>query len=251
MRWVWAFLDRGPDGFDESVGFWAAVTRSTPSARRGEHDEFLTLLPAEGAPWVKVQRVGGAGGTHVDLDVDVPLPQARDHAVSLGAEVVDELDDVVVCRSPGGYVFCLTRWDADETGSGQVRDGAASLLDQICLDIPAAAWDTEVAFWSALTGWERTGRGCGCPGDDSEEFGRLGWPVGLPVRFLLQHLGDPDGPVRAHVDLSAADPEAEIARHVGLGATRLEDGRGWTVMRDPVGVVYCVTGRHPDRDRQT
>ena len=245
VRWVWAFLDRGQDGFERAVDFWAAVTRSTPSAPRGERGQFLTLLPSEGAPWVKVQRVGGPGGTHVDLDVDVPLPQARDHAVSLGAEVVDELDDVVVCRSPGGHLFCLTRWDDAETGAGQVRDGAASLLDQVCLDIPAGAWDTEVAFWAALTGWDRDDE------DEHDEFERLAWPEGVPVRFLLQRLDDPDGPVRAHVDLSAADRESEIARHVDLGATRLEDGRGWTVLRDPVGVVYCVTDRHPDRARQT
>jgi len=251
VRWVWAFLDRGQDGFERATRFWAEVTRSTPSAPRGEHDQFLTLLPSDGAPWVKVQRVGGSGGTHVDLDVDVPLPQARDHAVSLGAEVVDELDDVVVCRSPGGYVFCLTRWDTGETGTGQVREGAESLLDQVCLDLPAARWDAEVAFWSELTGWERTGRGCGCSGGDTDEFGRLAWPDGLPVRFLLQHLDEQDGRVRAHVDLSAVDREREVARHVGLGATRVRDGRGWVVLRDPSGGTYCVTDRHPGRERQS
>ncbi len=236
------------------------MTRSTPSPRRGEHDQFSTLLPERGDPWVKVQRVGGAGGVHVDLDVDVPLPQARGHAVSIGATVEAELDDVVVCRSPGGLVFCLTRWDAEQTARGQARD-EGSLLDQVCLDVPAGRWDVEVAFWSALTGWDRTGRGCGCSGDDGSagsggsggenEFGRLAWPEGLPVRFLLQHLDEADGSVRAHVDLSAADPHAEVARHLALGATRVLDGRGWVVLRDPSGGAYCVTDRHPARERQT
>ena len=259
VRWVWAFLDLPPAAFEPGTAFWSAVTRSTPSPRRGEQQQFLTLLPERGAPWVKVQRVGGAGGVHVDLDVAERLPQARDPATALGAGVVDELDDVVVCRSPGGFVFCLTRHDEQATGSGQVREGQPSLLDQVCLDIPAAAWDEEVRFWSALTGWERTGRGCGCSGGGADqghlpgagEFGRLAWPPGLPVRFLLQHLDEPDGPVRAHVDLASADPEAEIARHVGLGATRGVPGRGWTVMHDPTGAVYCVTDRHPERERRT
>ncbi len=169
---------------------------------------------------------------------------ARDHAVSLGAGVLREQDDVVVCRSPGGLVFCLTAWDEDETGGGQDRD-AASLVDQVCLDVPAAAWDTEVAFWAALTGWERSGRGL-----DASEFGRLTGPDALPVRFLLQHLDEPDGSVRAHLDLAAVDREREVARHVALGATRGADGRGWTVMTDPVGTVYCVTDRHPERQRR-
>lgn len=254
VRWVWAFVDLPAPGFEDGLAFWAAVARSTPSPRRGEHDQFTTLQPERGGAWVKVQRVGGAGGVHVDLDVDVPLPLARDQAVSLGACVVAELDDVVVCRSPGGLVFCLTRWEAEQTTRGQVRD-EDSLVDQVCLDVPAAAWDVEVAFWSALTGWERTGRGCGCSGDDGSdaesEFGRLAWPEGLPVRFLLQHLDDQDGPVRAHLDLAAADREREVDRHVGLGATRAQDGRGWTVMSDPVGTVYCVTDRHPARARRT
>jgi hypothetical protein len=248
VRWVWAFVDLPPEGFERGARFWAEVARSTPSPRRGEHEQFLTLLPEQGAPWVKLQRVGGQGGVHVDLDVEGSLQAARDHAVGLGASVVDELDDVVVCRSPGGFVFCLTRYDADETGGGQVRDGAPSLVDQVCLDIPSGRWDDELRFWADLTGWSLTK---GAARDEQDEFDRLEWPQGLPVRFLLQRLDDEDGPVRGHLDLSGADPEAEIARHVALGATRVGPGRGWTVMQDPTGAVYCVTERHPDRARQT
>ena len=44
---------------------------------------------------------------------------------------------------------------------------------------------------------------------------------------------------RMHVDVGAADPEADIARLVGLGATRLADrseyGYSWTLMSDPEG----------------
>jgi hypothetical protein len=44
---------------------------------------------------------------------------------------------------------------------------------------------------------------------------------------------------RVHLDLIAPDPEAEIARLVELGATRLADreeyGYTWTLMADPEG----------------
>ena len=52
--------------------------------------------------------------------------------------------------------------------------------------------------------------------------------------------------VRAHIDLGADDIEAEATRLVGLGAQRLGPGRGWIVLRDPVGMVFCVTGNSPD-----
>ena len=241
---MWAFLDLPEEGFERGVEFWRAVTRTELSPWRGDRGEFATLLPAQGDPWVKVQRVGGSGGVHLDLDVDVPLEVARDHAASLGATVLDEVPDedgalgVVVCGSPGGFVFCLTRWRAEQTARGQVREGATSLLDQVCLDIPSSLYAGELAFWSALTGWK-------VHGDDLGEFRRIDGTAGTPVRFLLQRLGEQDGTVRAHVDLACADVPHEVARHVALGAAEVGPGEGWVVMADPVGLAYCCTSRHP------
>jgi len=49
---------------------------------------------------------------------------------------------------------------------------------------------------------------------------------------------------RMHLDLMAADPEAEVARLVAVGATRVADmdefGYTWTVMADPEGNEFCV-----------
>ena len=49
---------------------------------------------------------------------------------------------------------------------------------------------------------------------------------------------------RMHVDLAAADREAEVARLVELGAKRVTDmdewGYQWTVMQDPEGNEFCV-----------
>lgn len=242
VRWAWLFLDLPEDGFDDAVRFWAQVTRSSLSARRGERDEFATLLPEHGDPWLKVQRVGGPGGVHLDLDVDGSPQQAAGRAEALGAEVVADLGEVVVCRSPGGLPFCLGPAGREGDPSRQVVDGRASLLDQVCLDIPADRYDAEVAFWSALTGWRVD------PGRVSDELERLAAPAALPLRVLLQRLDDPEGVVRAHADLSCPDRGAEVARHLDLGAVEQVSGRRWTVLRDPAGLTYCVTDRLPGQD---
>jgi hypothetical protein len=47
-----------------------------------------------------------------------------------------------------------------------------------------------------------------------------------------------------HLDMHAQDWEAEVARLVGLGATRLGDhdehGTRWTVLADVEGNEFCV-----------
>jgi Glyoxalase-like domain len=51
---------------------------------------------------------------------------------------------------------------------------------------------------------------------------------------------------RVHVDLAAPDREVEIAHLVDLGAKRLdnkeEDGPRWTILADPEGYEFCLTG---------
>ena len=244
VHWVWAFLDLPEHGFDEAVEYWCATTATVVSPLRGGRAEFATLIPAQGSAWVKVQRVGGPGGVHLDLDVGEPLEAAREEALALGAELVAEVPDddgvlgVVVCRSPGGFVFCLTRWHPHETAAGQVRSGIETLLDQVCLDVPPSAYAAELAFWSGLTGWEvRTGS---VPG-----FASLLRPDGIPVRLLVQQLMEDDGDVRAHLDFACVDRDAETARHVALGADVERVEAVWTVLVDPSGRRYCLTDRDP------
>jgi predicted enzyme related to lactoylglutathione lyase len=49
---------------------------------------------------------------------------------------------------------------------------------------------------------------------------------------------------RMHVDFTAPDRDAEVARLVELGATRIgehtEYGLSWVVMNDPEGNEFCV-----------
>jgi hypothetical protein len=58
---------------------------------------------------------------------------------------------------------------------------------------------------------------------------------------------------RLHLDVAAADVEAEIARLVELGATRVADadeyGYRWTVMADPEGNEFCVATATSTRQR--
>lgn len=237
-RWLWAFLDTPEAKGERARDFWAAVTHTTVSVSRGARDEFVTLLPKGGDAWVKVQEVLEGGGVHLDLDVADSLPDAATEAARLGAAEVARHDDVVVLRSPGGFTFCLTSWTNAGSPTTQVRDGEPDLLDQICIDVPSEHYDAEVDFWEQLTGWQR--RAGALP-----EFTSLTRPDGIPVRILLQRLDDPTGTVPGHVDFACRDRAASRDAHVAVGASIVSEHGFWTVMRDPVGRIYCLTHRLP------
>ena len=229
--WIQVFLDVPAADLEPAVAFWSAVTGWAPSPRRGEDGQFLTLVPAAGSSYVKVQAVDGPAGLHLDLDsTDRAAAVAR--ARDLGATHAWTYHDVEVMRSPGGFIFCQTLVDGDPT---LARDGA-TLLDQVCLDIPTVDWDAEVAFWAGLTG--RAPQVGSLP-----EFVRLVEDDRL--RLLLQRLDEADGPVRAHPDLASADRAADTERHVALGATVRDGHPFWTVLTAPGGQVYCLTDRDP------
>ncbi|MPY43174.1 VOC family protein [Streptomyces phyllanthi] len=235
IRWAYAFVDRPAERFGQACDFWTAVTGTKLSGSRGERDEFVTLLPDGGDACVKAQGVEeGVGGAHLDLAVE-DVSALVDTAVRLGAEVVAPHDGWAVLRSPGGRLFCAVPWHGESVRPPVVE---GSRLDQVCLDVAPAAFATEVAFWTDLTGWESL------PGS-LPEFHVLKPPAGLPLRILLQRL-DTDRPGSAHLDLACADVDAVRARHEDLGATFVAHGARWTVMRDPAGGTYCLTGRDPE-----
>jgi len=238
LRWTTAFLDLPADTFDATTAFWRSVTGSGLSPARGEHDEFATLVPRDGDPYLKVQRIAdGPGGIHLDLHTD-DVPGFVEQATSLGAQV-EWSGDHVVMTSPGGFTFCVVGHPAGTSLPSPVPWwGGTSIVDQVCLDIPGHLHDRESAFWVALTGWEHTdGR--------FREFSTLERPTDQPLRLLLQRLESDDGPVRAHFDLSSADRVAEVVRHRSLDAELVRDTGNWTVLRDPAGLEYCVTDRDP------
>jgi len=68
----------------------------------------------------------------------------------------------------------------------------------------------------------------------------------LPVTLALQQVDDPTpGKNRIHLDLSAPDLDAEVARLSAAGATVVGD-RGdesfrWVTLADPQGNQFCVS----------
>ena len=242
IRWLTAFIDRPAATFDDTIAFWLAVTGSTLSARRGEDGQFATLVAQDGDAHLRVQRVAdGPGGSHLDLHVD-DVPGATDEAIAAGATIVHREDGLTILRSPGGLTFCLVR-DSGERARARPRTEpgtGAFLVDQLCVDIPHAAYDVECAFWARLTGWPfRHYRPV------HEEFGRLGVPDDLPVKLLLQRRDDDDGPARCHLDIASEDRDALVAWMVAQGAREVVRRELWTVMTDPAGIEFCVTRRDP------
>jgi hypothetical protein len=240
-RWVTAFLDLPEATHEAGADFWSAVTGYPRSPQRGEHDQFATLVPSGGQDYLRLQRVGDGGPrVHLDLSVD-DLATAVDDACGLGAAVVDRpYDDVTILSSPGGFVFCLVPGQAGERPEpADWPDGRTSYVDQVCLDIPPSRYDDELAFWAAVTGWQRRDP---APGS---EFGRLTPGPEQPLQLLLQRLDDEQDRVTAHLDWAASDHEAELAAHVAAGAELEGRFEGWTVLRDPTGLTYCVTRRRP------
>ncbi|MEQ6900497.1 VOC family protein [Nocardioides sp. YIM 152588] len=249
--WVTAFLDHGADpeaggdpgdaGWDGAVGFWAAVTGYARSVPRGATGQFATLVPPDGAAFLKVQRLD-AGADRIHLDLHVADPRAAaDHAVTLGAtEVAADPDGYVVLRSPAGLVHCFVGHPGGSRPAPVVRDGGGTaLVDQVCIDVPPASYDAECSFWAELTGWERRSSLV------STVFSSLLRPDGQPLRFLLQRLDRAEDPVGAHLDWATTDRAAETALHVALGATVESVHPVWTVLVDPAGRRYCLTDRDP------
>jgi hypothetical protein len=236
IRWTYAFIDRPAGLADRTRAFWTAVTDTRASEPRGEQGEFVTLLPDGADPCVKVQgSAAGDGGAHLDFCAD-DVPEFVASALRLGAAVVAGHDGWSVLRSPAGQLFCAVPWHGEAARPPVVR---GSRLDQVCLDLPPSSYDTEVAFWSGLLpDWESL------PGS-LPEFHVVKPPSGLPVRILLQRLGE-ERPVSAHLDLACAGIDTTRADHERLGATLVSPGAHWTVMRDPAGGVYCLTGRDPE-----
>ncbi|MGV8848209.1 MAG: VOC family protein [Propionibacteriaceae bacterium] len=231
IRWLHIFLDTPRADAARSWAFWSDVTSTTVSATRGEQAQFATLQPERGDAWLKVQAIDGPSRVHLDVDTgDRAGFVAR--ATALGATVQGTYHDVVILCSPAGIVFCATV----AQGGAYVR-ALDSVADQATLDIPHSAFAGEVAFWHDLTGWAASEI-------SDDEFVSLHRPENVAVRILLQRRDD-ETPASAHVDFAVTDRAAETERHVWAGAEVVAVHGQWTVLRDPVGRIYCLTDRDP------
>jgi hypothetical protein len=236
--WVSGFLDLAPESHAAGLAFWRDVAGWEVSPARGDHGEFVTLVPPAGDAHLRVQRRGsGRPGMHLDVHVADPRA-AADRAVSLGAVEVADPGHVVL-RSPGGFPFCFVSHPASHPAPASVWPGGhRSLVDQVCLDIPADVFDRELAFWLEVTGREPVP-------SIRPEFQRLRRPGGQGLELLVQRLDDAGGEVGAHLDLGCSDRAAETDRHLALGARQVAAYDAWTVLADPTGSAYCITDRAP------
>jgi len=98
-----------------------------------------------------------------------------------------------------------------------------------------------VDFWASALGYARR--------EVNEQYVALVPPAreaGLPP-FLFQKVPEPKAAKnRVHLDFRADVMAEEVARLVGLGATVLAERRlgdfTWTVLADPEGNEFCVSG---------
>ncbi|MFE5242441.1 MULTISPECIES: VOC family protein [unclassified Streptomyces] len=238
IRWTYVVVDRPAPAAGRTAAFWGAVTGTRPSAPWGERGEFTTLSPDGADACLVTQASGGPGGAHPDFAVE-DTAAFTDRAGRLGATAGPTRPELTAMRSPGGQAFCVVPWRGQRTRPPVLTHatGVRSRLDQLCLDVPPAAFDAEVAFWTELTGWDSR------PGTYAE-FHVLRPPLGAPVRLLVQRLDEPRA-ASAHPDLACSDLAAERILHERHGAEFVRDGAMWTVMRDPAGGLYCLTGRDP------
>lgn len=71
-----------------------------------------------------------------------------------------------------------------------------------------------------------------------------------PSFFFIKVPEGKEAKNRQHLDFETADRESEVARLVTLGATHVADkeewGHAWSVMSDPEGNEFCVSGPHEE-----
>lgn len=239
VHWLQAVIDIPTDRFAVGSEFWRAVSASSFGEVHPVHDEFVHLVPAAGDMHLELQRTDGAlPGVHLDLLVDDIDGDTR-RAADLGARPVSRPGHSVL-QTPGGTRFCLVPFSDESNRAPAMEHPTVHAIDQICLDVPADAFRTDVEFWSHFTGWAPTR-------PVLDEFGSFDQPDSLPIRVLVQRLGAQDSAgARAHLDISCGDSiSAVIKWHLTLGATVLQGHKHWTVMTDPAGMLYCLTTRQP------
>jgi predicted enzyme related to lactoylglutathione lyase len=109
------------------------------------------------------------------------------------------------------------------------------------LEIVIDASDAErlAAFWAAALGYKAHGA--------HQQYRSLVDPDGSGPKVIIQQVAEPKAAKnRVHLDVHAADVEAEVGRLARLGAARLDErtiaeaGTSWVRMSDPDGNEFCV-----------
>lgn len=239
MSWLHVVLDAPAGVHDPWAAFWAQALGWPVGEPWPGHPELRSFEPPAGDAYVHLQRIEGPPRIHLDVESHDTAELVR-RAVSSGADLVAEHEEWTTLTSPGGLPFCVLqakerRPPRDVSWPG----GHRSRLVQLCIDSPIDRHDAEVAFWRDLLGERWTD-------SSSAEFaGKWHDDDGSPVQLLFQVLEELTGGARAHLDLGTDDVAAETQRLVQLGAADVGPGSGWHTLRDPAGVLFCVTGNSP------
>jgi Glyoxalase-like domain len=97
-------------------------------------------------------------------------------------------------------------------------------------------------WWAAALGWVVVD-------DNPQEFEIRATPEQVPGLLFIEVPEHKTLKNRLHLDFRPDDQAAEVARLLGLGATRADVGQGsptWVVLRDPEGNEFCVlSSRQP------
>lgn len=110
-----------------------------------------------------------------------------------------------------------------------------SRVGVVLFDYPEPDYDAALAFWAAATGVEIDPDGVGATDDDPY----VGLGMFGPTKFEVQRTG-PGTAARIHIDVESDDVLAEVARLLELGAAMVEERSGYSVLRDPGGLLFCV-----------
>lgn len=98
------------------------------------------------------------------------------------------------------------------------------------IDHPVSSFDDAVTFWSGVQGTTPT------PDDGDDKYVAVGPAGGVGLEVQRLDSGTP----RVHLDIETDDVPAEVARVVDLGARVVEERKGYTILTDPGGLVFCV-----------
>ena len=148
VTWLTAFLDTAAPDAAATEAYWVAVTGWPLSARRGGGRGVRQPEPPDGDGPVRVQVVGTQppeGCTSTCTPTTWAGWSSRRGDSGRDARYRAGLR---VGRSPGGLVFCIVPHAGGRRPGPVGWPGGASLVDQVCLDIPPASFDRRGGFWS-------------------------------------------------------------------------------------------------------
>jgi predicted enzyme related to lactoylglutathione lyase len=239
--WMHAFVDVPAEDVATAHRFWSSVLGWPVGDAWPGLPEFTSFVPDAGAPYAHVQRIDGPARVHLDLVGEIERDTAR--LEGLGATRGHRGPAWQSMASPAGLPFCVcAETRPHERPTAVAWPGHRSRLVQLTLDVPADRYDGELRFWRGATGWADEEV-------DAPEFHRLVHRSESPLQLLVQRLGPDDGGrhARAHLDLGTDDLDAEVERVRSLGAHVLWANDGFTALRDPLGLPFCVTANDPAR----